>query len=975
MTAAAALKAVYDLSLGQLTCAFEYELRPAKGTVGEWAFEVARTSRDNVEVNNRAGWTIEPGPAPDAPRKLRVTLRQPGAGGKVLVSAVAPFPDPSRPGDHPLPGIRPIDANLDDEILEIRLAPELRAANWNSGDYRVTDSHILSDQAREVTLTGTLLPPGLNLPFRRLPTIHAAPAEAEFTTLEQITWRLDADQTSATVRVGVHVRRGPLFQLALKIPPRHRLARVASAPDELVASTQIANETVLVEFARPLGTGQSANFTFEFRGQPPSPEAQRMRSRVHALGAVERAGVFESSRPPGGRRRSSPDPERYPWGGSTSTRRCPQPALLPFRYHGGDPDGWVSLKPARPEFTADAETRVEHTPEGVLGTTEFTLRVRRGGLASVAILEPPNGVERRTWRVAAGGNAVAAAVPVPLSLFRVPFAIALVNSQPERLWLIRFSRPATGELLLETVGTIPANVASDSTAPDPLAELTVWGAESRVVSARSTRARPAPLRALGLRRVVPRDRGARTGQRRGHLRRNGDRCGWARARRAARGRGVRARSLAGGGSSRVPCARGQRADSFRCQGRALEVRYRLPAEPGGSRGGSAVRSPCCPCKVAKSGDGGRSRPVYCPAGRCAWDREPAADLPELLGDRRSAVRARSCGGRRSRKCGGGGATADVAEFCSRPSSPHSGRPAAAATPALRAADGRGFARGRRRVMLGPPWWQRAALVPLVVALVAVGIVVVARGHRSRLPAAVAAAVAMCVVSYSDTAAQPATPAAVVILPPDASGREVVVAPKAVLDRLAVVSRPASPGVILTAAEYTATADNTTARVTAKFVTHSFDADATASLPLADARLERVAVDGAPAFSASPRLGTYTVPLAGAGRHEIEVRFTVPVSGTGTEREFRFGVPEGPAARVVADLPGSAKQAQVVGRVGRQTVTDGPRVKMETDAGAVLAVQVRWRDVGGGTATVKIREGAWDVSGGRGRTDRVLPVAD
>src|SRR5262249_55431034 len=136
----------------------------------------------------------------------------------------------------------------------------------------------------------------------------------------------------------------------------------------------------------------------------------------------------------------------------------------------------------------------------------------------------------------------------------------------------------------------------------------------------------------------------------------------------------------------------------------------------------------------------------------------------------------------------------------------------------------------------------------------------------------------------------------------------------------------------------------------------------ATLPLADAKLERVTVDGTAAHPTSPRPGVYAVPLPGPGWHKIEVRFAAPVTGTGTERELRFGVPDGPVAKVTAELPAGVKQAQVVGRVGRQSVTAGERVRLEADAGAVKAVAVRWRDGVGGAASLKVREGCvWDVS--------------
>ena len=68
--AAAALAAKYDLAPGLLTCRFEYDLRPSKGTIGEWLFTVDPTLRiTDVVVNNRAGWTVEAPTTPGGPRR------------------------------------------------------------------------------------------------------------------------------------------------------------------------------------------------------------------------------------------------------------------------------------------------------------------------------------------------------------------------------------------------------------------------------------------------------------------------------------------------------------------------------------------------------------------------------------------------------------------------------------------------------------------------------------------------------------------------------------------------------------------------------------------------------------------------------------------------------------------------------------------------------------------------------------------
>jgi hypothetical protein len=185
----------------------------------------------------------------------------------------------------------------------------------------------------------------------------------------------------------------------------------------------------------------------------------------------------------------------------------------------------------------------------------------------------------------------------------------------------------------------------------------------------------------------------------------------------------------------------------------------------------------------------------------------------------------------------------------------------------------------------------------------------------------------------------------------------------VLDQLAAPARP-RPSVVLTAAAYDGRADETVARFTAKFTAVALDdGEPVAALPLADARLERVRVNGKPAHPTAVRPDLYTVPLPGRGRHEIEVAFAVPVGLAGPEREVRFGVPEVPASRLTFAAPGSARQVLVTGRVGgRQLSTDPNAVRVEADLGGVRAVQLRWRQGAAGNAVVRAREGCvWEVS--------------
>lgn len=269
-------------------------------------------------------------------------------------------------------------------------------------------------------------------------------------------------------------------------------------------------------------------------------------------------------------------------------------------------------------------------------------------------------------------------------------------------------------------------------------------------------------------------------------------------------------------------------------------------------------------------------------------------------------------------------------------------------------------------LIGPAAWGRAARPAVAVGTLAATAAAGARGWRRRRPAtprptALAWAVPTSVVILVVLAcrwpavAQPDAPETVLLVPPadGEGGRDQVLAPRRLLDRLDAAVRMPVPAAVVTAAEYDGRAEDGLARFAARFVVHALaDGETAVSLPLAGVRLEATTADGRPAPPAAPRPDVYTVPVVGRGRHEVGVRFAVPIAATGPEREVRFGVPEVPAVRVAFAAPAGSGPAQAVGRFG------GPA----TDLGGARTVVLRWRPVAAGPAAVAVREGCiWDVT--------------
>ncbi len=966
----ATLAARYDIAPGQLTGVFEYVLRPAKGTVGEWLFTIDPGLRiTDVMVNNRAGWAIDPQPEADQPRVLRVTLRQPGAGGKVLISTVAPFPDPTRPAHTPLPAVRPVGAIVDEESLEIRFTTGSKLEAWNPGDYRLTESQMPADQTRVLNLTGTLLPANVERGFRRLPIVGVGVQEPDIVATEHVLWRLEGARAAATVRVALRVRRGPLFAFTMKTPPGYVFVPASSGPNEMIAHAGPVAGGVLVELARPLTSGQSIELVLEFRGPALRSPVTRLPFPNFAIaGVTERSGLLLIY--PG------PEWETDARAGVGTTRASwfdpfiptgPSPPRAAFRYRGNDPDGTVELWAARPIFEAAMKTRVEQLGAEVVGITSFAIRVKSGALPALLVAEPDGGFAARTWSVTSGANAIASAVQVPIGAI-VRRCVPAAFPWPAQLWVVAFARPATGEITVETTATLPggANVEAFAgvkmlganlyqlvprTEPVPTANNPErsWNF-SGVYLMTTVRSGPEVLAIFGgsvvsavattLPIVLP--EGARM-----------------------RGATVEGRWIEPGGLRVSP--EGVLYLPLPAEAPArFEVRYRLQPDS---------RGPLIPVRSAEPrlpgvGTGGRMDRwwVFAPDVLPAWpafprDRSSMAEQPQLLGDYPiSDSAALVLQTSEEVVCVADARVADAA-----------GMGFAALLVALAWTAGRRthplcavllavILLGTGLVgQLGPPWWQRAATVPMVLGLLAMAGMVLARG-RPRLPLAAIAVLTASAFTFSHSTAQPLEPVTIVLLPPDANGLEEVIAPKTALDRLAAIASPPPPGVVLTAADYAAHVDDGIVRVTAKFTVRVMGSESVATLPLSDARLERVTVNGKPAFPAAPRLGAIAIPLPGAGWHQIEASFVVSVGGSGSEREFRFGVPEVPSATLAVDVPGDAKQVQVVGRIGRQTNTNGKPIRTEADLGAVKAVHVRWRDGAGGTALVKVREGCiWDVS--------------
>jgi hypothetical protein len=936
--------------------------------------------------------------------------------------------------------IRPVGAAVGDERVEVRVHPDLKLTGWSPGDYRLTENAAGAEQGRVLTWVGSLLPAGVEAPFRRPPAVSVTTGDREFSTHEAVEWRAEDGYFVLVARVSVRVRRGPLFGLTVHTPPGFERRRVTAGTDDLIGyagNTTAGPHGVVVEFVRPLGSGQQAELRFELRG-PPLPVAvgRPVRvpfPRVVPVGAGERDG-WVSLGPVHGwvtaaDLTSGPAPAADP---TRSDPPLPADSVTAFAFRGREPEGWITLNPIRPEFDAETVVRVRADGPRWSATTRFDLTVRSGSVASVVVFDPVQSSRDRSWTVADGSNAVASAVPIDVGAFEGANPLFGAASDPlaavvqagaagelpwthGTFWVVRFARPVTARVALEStqVVEVPEEefaktgrvefrrlVLCGGGAGTPRVELDaalaarmvgdVGGDDGNAVD------RWFPSRVIVSRRPAGPPQQLAPSQ-------------WAFA-------GLYVVTDVGEGATEVAFG-GTVSGS---PGSAFPVV--LPA-------GAQVKSVAVDgrwvgpgSRAVREGEGGPVVRVLVPAGGAVpfevryrvptegnpWGRRVTSPLPELPGGPRDVrrwwlFRSGLLPGWPPR--GWERMTADDLPAPADPTRPWPAGATAArfdgdsvvALPAARAvAAGLALAAlilavgwvGARRfplitgfllvvpvfgsgavLLLGPPGWDRVAVAPLAAGLATFAAAAVRRGWPRPsvpVPPAVVAVVIACSLASFPSLAQPPGVETVLILPgpADAPDREVVIAPRALLDRLDAAAKLPDPVAVITSASYDGRVEDGTARLTARFTVESFrDGETTVALPLSDVRLESAAVDDKPAFPLATRPDLYSVAVVGRGRHVIDVRFAVPVTVAGPEREVRFGIPEVPDARLALAVPGGPEQVQASGRVGGQKVTsaDGA-VRLEAEIGGIRTVQARWRQAVGGAPEIAYREACvWDVS--------------
>jgi hypothetical protein len=999
----------YDLSLGVAACSVEFDLEAVRGQPEDLTFEADAGLRiTDVTGPGRLGWRAEPG----EPTRVVVAGRDPAAAGRVTVTGFAAVP---ASGEWRCPQVRLVGGLPGRDEVEVRIDPEVKFAGLDPGDYRVTAAGT-AERGYRVSLSGGLTPPGGERTDRRPPVVRVRDAGAEYSSTEEVSWRVAAGRTDVAARFRVRVSRGPLVRIPIRLSPGLTVESVRLVPDDpgVPAAPQPGPDGVVqIEPTRPVSSGQAVEVRVELRGPaaPPAADpADAGRGRaglrfpvVTVDGAAEREGLFTLSASPAFRAWPVPAPPHDPAAGEGS-------AAYAYPFRGRPPDGRVVLAPRPPQVSVGRDTAVSLEGGELTAAATLTVRCEDGEFGSLTLFTP-GGPDVR-WEVRADGAEVrqvpggellpwagvlAAAAPWPA-------AAGVVAAAPGGVWRVEYPRPVGGEAVVTAVVRRPVpGDGGPAEVPLPVV-LGAAHAPAAVTLAPSAAALYEPAGPPTAGAVALRPRGAAAPPAAG--------AGWAfdRVELVTRvgsdgglactftgvvtdaadsglavglpdGAELTAALVAGRYVERPEVVGGDGAGGWRVvlplpaagpDGTSFEVRYRLP----GSANAAGVLRPVArfasPVPILPADPGGVAvRWAVAPEYR----RWPALDAP--------AVPA------------GGGV---VLTAVSAAAVTAVGYAAAAVLLGVGAVlVTRGSVRRRQLVALAggvavlgaaayflPEGWLDLIRPPLAAALLTVAAVALfaARavdapaagpGGKPQLPSTVSHARVAAVVFAAaaiPAIAQAPEPATVYVVPgpPSAPDRLAVLAPRAVLDRLDALAGSPVPAAVITAAEYdgsAASADAPASFTAAYDVLCTRDGGHALTLPLTGVRLEGMDLDGKPAYPDGSRPDGYTVTVRGAGRHRLTARFAVPPAAVGADREVRFGVPDVPCCRVRFTGPAGSTQLDVATRRGAEASSrDGDRPRADADHGGGRAIAVRWRDgaAGGARTTLAVREACvWDLS--------------
>jgi len=879
------------------------------------------------------------------------------------------------------PILRLADALPGTDTVEIQCAPDVKIEQWLPGDFRVAAT--AANHATKVLFTGTLLPPnGDDRPDRKMPTLRYKTAEYEFTTREKMEWQIEPGKNSLVSAIEVRVIRGPLANLGLQLLPGYTPTNITAIPDDpgltWIAAPGVPN-TWIIEPTRAVSGGSTFGLRIEARGsafpQPGHTEDQTPVPtilpfpKVRPLGASDRHLTMVASTGAGLEARFQ----------SSTPGAEVRDGVFHAEYVQRDGEGDAVVSAILPIVRVGQSVVLKAIDDqGINVLSTFRCKVERSLAAGMMIAVPGTGEPNFSWNgVAAKGKR--ASLPGIGDRMLLPFVLppgghllgSLLEQHSETtLWFVTFARPSMGENTLTV--EYPVKVRQDAKPLDvPLAKVCGGHIDETRVSLDSLLAdRFQPPLAPSSNSVVLLPRNGvpaspepvrRTGWVLSHLQWSNRVDHTGQIHSTLSGHVVEAGGpfleiqQAGGfgtlesarvGSHEVPLPLGRRTDLIRLPivsaGESFELRYRVPQ--------AADQRPAFPLRTTEPQLPGveRLETIWQSEGdflfwpRLGTHASGESSFPQWV-LRASVLRA----------------TGYSLAFLALTMgwwiwlSPQNRRVELLVFVAILAL---GLAS-----RIDSPGWSLLLRPMLLVGIVVYAGSVLRRGMA--IPRWPASATALVLIAVAQ--AQAPEPS-VVYLVPGTDGGDSIYAPKSLIAKLEAMAKPALPPAVLIRAEYELRHDDDFATVDAVFQIESHGSrEQTFDLPLTGIRLERASINGRPAFLDGSKVDRFTIVLQNAGQHILELRFTVPVDSTGSDREVRIGTPDVPCCRVSLATGSRTRQLDVPTRRGGQSLASRESgLQLTADHGGGKTIHVRWRDdstTDGAKPTLSVREASlWDL---------------
>lgn len=481
----AQVDARWDLEPDLFRGEFDFTVEVLREAVRELTFE-CDPELHPYEISGRdvESWELQPRPAPSRASSLTLRLRAPLHDGlfQVKIRALAPANRSSR-WTAPSLGLR--QALLRAENIVLRVHPDLRLEEWNSGSYRFVAGPSLGAGAPPRTRDGWQLIAlaGRGMAATR-PSARLVMRGPEYRCRQLTWWHVSPQQSTLSAEIAFELVQGELHRPVVELPQGWDVDNVEMTPANLLRSWSVAQEAerslLLVDLHHSLGAAAGS--------VAPAP---RLRLQLHPRRPelITRSGhsfPFPQLRPTGARflegayaisldaaLKGTPDtmaiaqpaPERGPWEARTPDY-C-------YSHRGIPAAGKLHVQLRAQQLQARCTSAVILAPERSSVEMQVALQPRRGGAAeTVDLLVTAPVVGGLRWKIGPGTSAIRSVhrwygpeIALRLSWLGnplpVPLVLGLASQRPFEIWRTTFTQPLRDTVVLHASAILEAERGMD----------------------------------------------------------------------------------------------------------------------------------------------------------------------------------------------------------------------------------------------------------------------------------------------------------------------------------------------------------------------------------------------------------------------------------------------------------------------------------------------------------------------------------